>query len=114
MTLPEKRVHRVQRFTRIIPVDKQDESFIDKLKGQERVKVVLQRSDCEDYFVDADKKLHYPVKCVCINAIPFYLVPGENMVPIAVYEFLEQNKQDAFDAYQRNQGLTKAVKFKTI
>jgi hypothetical protein len=103
----KKNIHR-PGTARLVAADKNEVEFLEKVQNQPMVKIFIDRADCEDYYPDYScrpMKVHYPVKLVSIQGIPHLLKPGENLVSQAVYEFLEQNKQDKRDGDLANEEL---------
>jgi len=93
---------------KMVPADKDDLTFMEKIQDEPLVEVYLERRDCEDYYMDpVSKELQYPIKLISIQGFPFYLKPGANKVPASVYEFIQQCSQDKQDGEKRNEALMK-------
>lgn len=89
-----KDIHTPQP-AKIVPADKSDVEFQEKIKDEPTVDIFMDESQCQDYRYDRiTKQLHYPVKTYSINGHPYDLKPGLNKVPASVYEFIQQCQQD--------------------
>ncbi|MBY0403804.1 MAG: hypothetical protein K2X66_07880 [Cyanobacteria bacterium] len=84
---------------KLVIADANDEKTLIALEKEKTTELWLEAHECKDFVVDRASGFHITqVKCVTINGARFNLVPGKNMVPWSVFEFIQQSQMLAKEA----------------
>jgi len=88
---PEKRLE-IKPFTKIRELDKEEQQALQEFLNEPTVEIYYHLNDETDYSVQwmngSQLCTARVSECVTINGVRWHLLPGKNLVPRSVYEFI--------------------------
>lgn len=87
---PQKRIE-LPRYRRLYLADEADLNMLKVFEAEAKIEVFYEPNDDTDYAIhNADGSVTRVSECITINGTQWLIVPGKNLLPRTVYEFLLQ------------------------